>query len=94
MGSMFRKFKHDHRGFSLDYLLPSIRVGICGSPGAGKSSLIEELGLHMTRDLGLNIAVLAIDPSSHKTGGSILGDKTRMDELTKSPNAFIRPSPT
>lgn len=72
----------------------ALRIGICGAPGAGKSSLIEKLGLHLTRDLGKKIAVLAIDPSSQRTGGSILGDKTRMDELNSEIQAYVRPSPT
>ncbi len=71
----------------------SIRVGISGVPGAGKSTLIEKLGLHLIR-LGHRVAVLAIDPSSSKSGGSILGDKTRMEQLSRSENAFIRPSPS
>ncbi|WP_438310627.1 methylmalonyl Co-A mutase-associated GTPase MeaB [Sporosarcina sp. FA9] len=71
----------------------SIRIGITGVPGAGKSTFIEEFGL-MLCDAGHKVAVLAIDPSSTITGGSILGDKTRMEELARHPNAFIRPSPT
>ncbi|MCZ2260131.1 methylmalonyl Co-A mutase-associated GTPase MeaB [Sporosarcina sp. G11-34] len=71
----------------------SIRVGITGVPGAGKSTFIEEFGL-MLCEAGHKVAVLAIDPSSSLTGGSILGDKTRMEELARHPNAFIRPSPT
>ncbi len=71
----------------------SIRLGITGVPGAGKSTFIEEFGL-MLADAGHKVAVLAIDPSSSLTGGSILGDKTRMEELARHPNAFIRPSPT
>lgn len=71
----------------------AIRVGITGVPGAGKSTFIEEFGL-MLCELGYKVAVLAIDPSSSLTGGSILGDKTRMEELARHPNAFIRPSPT
>ncbi len=81
----------------LDLLLPrtgnSIRVGISGVPGAGKSTLIEALGLHLT-GLGHRVAILAVDPSSQLSGGSILGDKTRMEELSRDPNAFIRPSPS
>ncbi|MGG1674998.1 methylmalonyl Co-A mutase-associated GTPase MeaB [Neobacillus sp. NRS-1170] len=79
----------------LTRLLPktgrSIRIGITGVPGAGKSTLIESLG-NMLCQLGYRVAVLAIDPSSTRTKGSILGDKTRMDSLSKNPNAFIRPS--
>jgi LAO/AO transport system kinase len=56
--------------------------------------LIEKIGLQMIREYGKKVAVLAIDPSSQRTGGSILGDKTRMDELSIEPNAFVRPSPT
>jgi GTPase len=71
----------------------SIRVGISGVPGAGKSTLIEKLGLHLI-GLGHRVAVLAVDPSSSKSGGSILGDKTRMEQLSRSEHAFIRPSPS
>ncbi|WP_124071690.1 methylmalonyl Co-A mutase-associated GTPase MeaB [Filibacter tadaridae] len=71
----------------------SIRIGITGVPGAGKSTFIEAFGL-MLADKGHKVAVLAIDPSSSVTGGSILGDKTRMEELARHPGAFIRPSPT
>jgi len=71
----------------------ALRVGLCGSPGAGKSSLIEQLGLHICSK-GHYLAVLAIDPSSRATGGSILGDKTRMEKLSFEPKAFVRPSPT
>ncbi len=69
-----------------------IRIGITGAPGVGKSTFIEAFGSHLT-SLGLRLAVLAVDPSSSRTGGSILGDKTRMEELSRNPNAFIRPSP-
>ena len=69
----------------------SIRVGITGVPGVGKSTFIEVFGKHLT-SLGKKVAVLAIDPSSSLSKGSILGDKTRMEELVKDPNAFIRPS--
>jgi LAO/AO transport system kinase len=71
----------------------SVRVGISGTPGAGKSTFIEALGLFLT-DRGHRVAVLAVDPSSGRSGGSILGDKTRMGELTRRDAAFVRPSPT
>ena len=71
----------------------SIRIGITGVPGAGKSTFIETFGLYLI-SLGLKVAVLAIDPSSTISKGSILGDKTRMEDLSKSENAFIRPSPS
>lgn len=71
----------------------SIRIGITGVPGVGKSTFIEALGKHVT-SLGHKLAVLAIDPSSSRTKGSILGDKTRMEELSTDENAFIRPSPS
>ncbi len=71
----------------------SIRIGITGVPGVGKSTFIEALGLHLTK-LGKRVAVLAIDPSSSIHKGSILGDKTRMENLVKDKNAFIRPSPS
>jgi len=69
----------------------SIRIGITGVPGVGKSTFIESFGKHITMQ-GRKLAVLAIDPSSQKSGGSILGDKTRMEELSSNPNAFIRPT--
>jgi LAO/AO transport system kinase len=72
----------------------SIRVGVTGAPGAGKSSLIEALGKHVITQRGEKVAVLAIDPSSQLSGGSILGDKTRMPFLASSQMAFIRPSPS
>jgi LAO/AO transport system kinase len=72
----------------------SIRVAISGVPGAGKSSIIEALGRHLICDLGQKVAVLAVDPSSELSGGSILGDKTRMTWLASSDLAFIRPSPS
>ena len=71
----------------------SLRIGITGVPGVGKSTFIEALGKHLTAQ-GIKVAVLAIDPSSEKSGGSILGDKTRMHELSVDDLAFIRPSPT
>jgi len=81
----------------LERLLPhtgnSIRVGISGVPGVGKSTFIETLGLHLIAR-GHRVAVLAVDPSSSVSGGSILGDKTRMERLSQNPGAFIRPSPT
>jgi len=81
----------------LEALLPhtgcSIRLGISGSPGVGKSTFIEALGLHVISQ-GRSIAVLSVDPSSSISGGSILGDKTRMEKLARSANAFIRPSPS
>jgi LAO/AO transport system kinase len=80
----------------LDRLLPAtgkaVRLGISGTPGAGKSTFIEALGRHLI-DQGQQIAVLAVDPSSRRSGGSILGDKTRMQRLAQAPQAFIRPSP-
>lgn len=69
----------------------SLRIGITGSPGVGKSTFIEAFGKHLT-SLGKKIAVLAVDPSSTKTKGSILGDRTRMEELSKDVRAFIRPT--
>jgi putative protein kinase ArgK-like GTPase of G3E family len=71
----------------------SYRIGISGSPGAGKSTFIEALGTMLT-EREHRVAVLAVDPSSVTTGGSLLGDKTRMPELTRHPNAYIRPSPS
>ena len=71
----------------------SIRIGITGSPGVGKSSFIESFGLLLCKK-NYTVAVLTIDPSSGKSGGSILGDKTRMNELSKQENAFIRPTPS
>jgi LAO/AO transport system kinase len=80
----------------LERLLPAtggaVRLGISGTPGAGKSTLIEAFGRHVIEH-GHQIAVLAVDPSSRRSGGSILGDKTRMQRLAKAPQAFIRPSP-
>ncbi|MDQ1435314.1 MAG: GTPase [Actinomycetota bacterium] len=90
----------DHREEAaalLDELLPATgsatRVGISGAPGAGKSTFIEALGLNLV-DAGHEVAVLAVDPSSTRGGGSILGDKTRMEQLSRSQHAYIRPSPS
>ncbi|MFF3594557.1 methylmalonyl Co-A mutase-associated GTPase MeaB [Kitasatospora indigofera] len=90
----------DHRVLAqrlLVELLPhsgkAVRVGITGVPGVGKSTFIEALGTVLT-GLGHRVAVLAVDPSSSRTGGSILGDKTRMEKLAVDPAAFVRPSPT
>jgi len=77
----------------LPYTGNSVRIGISGVPGAGKSTSIDEFGLHVLKDGG-KLAVLAIDPSSERTKGSILGDKTRMEKLSVHPKAFIRPSPS
>lgn len=77
----------------LPYSGNSRRIGITGVPGAGKSTSIDVFGLHVLKDGG-KLAVLAIDPSSERTKGSILGDKTRMEKLSIHPNAFIRPSPS
>ncbi|MFH2060920.1 MAG: methylmalonyl Co-A mutase-associated GTPase MeaB [Pseudomonadota bacterium] len=76
----------------LPYAGHSIRLGITGVPGVGKSTFIESLGVYLA-DLGHRVAVLAVDPSSQRSGGSILGDKTRMEKLAAHDNAFIRPSP-
>jgi LAO/AO transport system kinase len=90
----------DHRADAnalLDALMPAtgnaVRVGITGAPGAGKSTFIEVLGMQRV-EAGDKLAVLAVDPSSTRTGGSILGDKTRMERLAREPLAFIRPSPS
>ncbi|MGQ7870502.1 methylmalonyl Co-A mutase-associated GTPase MeaB [Sunxiuqinia sp. sy24] len=77
----------------LPYSGKSLRIGITGVPGVGKSTFIESMGKHITRQGG-KLAVLAIDPSSERSKGSILGDKTRMEELSSDSNAYIRPSPS
>ncbi|WP_299964379.1 methylmalonyl Co-A mutase-associated GTPase MeaB [uncultured Roseobacter sp.] len=71
----------------------ALRVGLSGTPGVGKSTFVESFGM-MLVEQGLKVAVLAVDPSSTRSGGSILGDKTRMDRLARTPQAFIRPSPS
>lgn len=89
----------DHRAAALELLaaLPrgrqALRLGLSGTPGVGKSTFIESFGL-MLVEAGLRVAVLAVDPSSARSGGSILGDKTRMERLSRDPRAFIRPSPS
>lgn len=92
--------RRDHQDAAqrlLEALLPTtgnaIRVGITGVPGVGKSTFIEAFGLYLIGQ-GHRVAVLAVDPSSSRTGGSILGDKTRMARLSATPDAFIRPSPS
>ena len=72
----------------------SVRIGISGVPGAGKSTSIDTFGIHLLENYGGKLTVLAIDPSSEKTKGSILGDKTRMESLSVHPKSFIRPSPS
>lgn len=71
----------------------AIRIGLSGTPGVGKSTFIESFGMHLTAS-DLRVAVIAVDPSSVRSGGSILGDKTRMERLSRNKNAFIRPSPS
>lgn len=91
----------DHRAMATELIdtlkpltkRPALRIGLSGTPGVGKSTLIETFGLMLTGK-GLRVAVLAVDPSSARSGGSILGDKTRMERLSRDPLAFIRPSPS
>ena len=78
----------------LPYSGKSLRVGITGVPGAGKSTSIDAFGMHVLERCGGKLAVLAVDPSSERSKGSILGDKTRMERLSQHPDAFIRPSPS
>jgi LAO/AO transport system kinase len=92
--------RSDHRAIALDLLArlqtqgrQALRIGLSGTPGVGKSTFIEAFGLMLTAQ-GLRVAVLAVDPSSARSGGSILGDKTRMERLSRDPQAFIRPSPS
>jgi len=96
--TLVESVREDHRALA-DRLLAALppqegalRLGLSGTPGAGKSTLIEALGLFLTGQ-GRRVAVLAVDPSSARSGGSILGDKTRMERLSREPLAFIRPSP-
>jgi len=91
--------REDHRAQAAELLaaLPqdrqALRIGLSGTPGVGKSTFIETFGMMLTGQ-GLRVAVLAVDPSSARSGGSILGDKTRMDRLSREAGAFIRPSPS
>ncbi|MCH2165630.1 MAG: methylmalonyl Co-A mutase-associated GTPase MeaB [Marinovum sp.] len=91
--------RDDHRADALALLdelrggSQALRIGLSGTPGVGKSTFIESFGMMLTGK-GLRVAVLAVDPSSARTGGSILGDKTRMERLSRDRNAFIRPSPS
>ena len=92
--------RDDHRAQSVELLerlagsgRQALRIGLSGTPGVGKSTFIESFGMMLTQQ-GLKVAVLAVDPSSARSGGSILGDKTRMERLSRAPNAFIRPSPS
>ena len=98
--TLIESTRRDHQARAqklLEALLPhsgnSIRVGISGVPGVGKSTFIEALGMHLI-ELGRRVAVLAVDPSSSLSGGAILGDKTRMERLSQREEAFIRPTPT
>ncbi|HPP98763.1 MAG TPA: methylmalonyl Co-A mutase-associated GTPase MeaB, partial [Ottowia sp.] len=98
--TLLESTRADHRAQGdelLTALLPhtgqSLRLGISGVPGVGKSTFIEALGVYLV-ERGLRVAVLAIDPSSTVSGGSILGDKTRMERLSALDNAYIRPSPS
>ena len=98
--TLIESTRTDHQALAqklLAALLPAagnaVRMGISGAPGAGKSTFIEALGLALVGE-GHRVAVLAVDPSSAISGGSILGDKTRMEELSRHPHAFIRPSPS
>ena len=97
--TLIESTREDHRAASaalLDRLAPldrrSMRVGLTGTPGVGKSTFVEALGLMLVEG-GASVAVLAVDPSSARSGGSILGDKTRMERLSRHPRAYVRPSP-
>jgi LAO/AO transport system kinase len=98
--TLIESSREDHRIQAMELMdklrLPNkkaIRIGLSGTPGVGKSTFIESFGTYLT-GIGLRVAVLAVDPSSVRSGGSILGDKTRMERLVREPNAFIRPSPS
>lgn len=98
--TLIESSKPDHQALAqqlLQVLLPNTgnahRIGITGVPGVGKSTMIEQLGVNLTA-AGHKVAVLAVDPTSSRKGGSILGDKTRMANLSQDPNAYIRPSPS
>ena len=98
--TMIESSLHEHQEIAqeiiekcLPYAGNSVRIGITGVPGVGKSTFIEAIGIYLTSH-GRRLAVLAIDPSSERSKGSILGDKTRMEKLSVDPNAFIRPSPS
>ena len=98
--TLIESARHEHRQLAqqiIEKCLPcsgkSVRIGITGVPGAGKSTAIDAFGMYLIGQ-GRKIAVLAIDPSSERSKGSILGDKTRMESLSREKNAFIRPSPT
>ncbi|MGR3723158.1 methylmalonyl Co-A mutase-associated GTPase MeaB [Abyssibius alkaniclasticus] len=98
--TLIESTRADHRAQAAEVLAAlagagqaAIRIGLSGTPGVGKSTFIEAFGLHLIAQ-GLRVAVLAVDPSSTRSGGSILGDKTRMELLSRAPEAFIRPSPS
>lgn len=96
--TLIESTRSDHRARAVALLadLPdrqALRIGLSGTPGVGKSTFIEAFGTMLT-DQGLRVAVLAVDPSSARSGGSILGDKTRMETLARNPLAFIRPTPS
>ncbi|MCF7701136.1 methylmalonyl Co-A mutase-associated GTPase MeaB [Loktanella sp. M215] len=97
--TLIESARDDHRDLALHLLdalgqdRQALRIGLSGTPGVGKSTFIESFGLMLTGQ-GMRVAVLAVDPSSARSGGSILGDKTRMDHLARDPRAFIRPSPS
>lgn len=96
--TLIESTRPDHREQAIALLaqLPdkqALRIGLSGTPGVGKSTFIEAFGTMLTEQ-GLKVAVLAVDPSSARSGGSILGDKTRMELLSRNPNAFIRPTPS